>query len=395
MLIIGIFLFYNMWYKYAYSQRNIVLYGTAFAATACTLYDLLTSRSDISDVFPMGVLINLLMCMYSVITGLFVARNYDVLFSAVKTYVAFSLVCLVICYISHQEKSIDWLLNILIGVNILSAVYVMFRGSYYRGYGYILGSTQNPNNLGLAMNIGIFCAAYKTQRNKDKRLIYYGLAVLFYYIIVGCGSRKSLIAATLIMAMWLVPDAWQAWRKGNWMNRFILLCLVAIILFALRYYYQRIYVNTDIYNRMERLGSDEEGSSRARKLLYQYAFDFFQDRPIIGIGLDQFRVWSPSHGYAHSTYAEAIADWGLIGCSIYFFPVIWAGYELIKKIIAQKDNMARTVFALVAIELFLGIGQIWFYEIEHLIAWTIIYLFLRLNSEEQCKKEKQYRYVKA
>ena len=395
MLIIGIFLFYNMWYKYAYSERNIILYGTALAATACALYDLFTSRSDIEEVFPMGVLVNLLMCVYSIITGLFVAKNHDVLFSAVKTYAAFSLVCLVICYISHREGNIDWLLSILIAVNISSAIYVLFRGSYYQGYGNVLGPTQNPNDLGLAMNIGLFCLAYKARNNKGKRLLYYGLAVLFCYIIIDCGSRKCLIAAVLTLLAWFIPDAWQAWRKGNWMNRFILLCLVAIILFSIGYYYQRIYINTDIYNRMERLGSDDEGSSHFRKLFYQYALDYFQEHPIFGIGLQQFRVWNPYHAYAHSTYAEAIADWGFIGCSIYFFPVIWAGFELIKKTIAKTDNMTKTVLALFAMEIFLGVGQIWFYEFQHLLIWTIIYLFLKMNPEKQWIKEKQYIYVKA
>ena len=54
---------------------------------------------------------------------------------------------------------------------------------------------------------------------------------------------------------------------------------------------------------------------------YKIAWQIFVEKPLLGGGLNQFRYWSGTGAYSHSTYAEAIADFGLVGCIIYFFPI--------------------------------------------------------------------------
>lgn len=393
---IYLFLLYVFWFQYVFGARNSILYSTTFLAAACMLYDLLISHKSLKDLFPTGVLINLIMCIYSLAFGILVAMNQELLFSAVKTYVAFSLVCLVVCYIIKEENSIDWLIRIIIAIDILCAFYIIFKGYDKPGYGYVLGSEHNPNTLGMVMDLGLFCLAYQSQKNKKKTVLYAGLAILFLYTIINCGSRKGLIAAVIICFIWVFQQSRKTWHDGRWITRILLVILIIAIIFLIVYYYQNIYTKTDSFHRMEKLGDDSEFSSRNRMLYYQYALDYLQEHPLFGIGLQQFSVWNPYHQYAHSTYAEAVADWGTIGSLIYFIPVIWAVIKLLQ-MLRSKHNREKTqmLLALWIMEIFLGIGQIWFYNIGHMIAWTIVFIYIDMNYDKGSNMERQYKYVKA
>ena len=394
--LIYICVFYLFFLKYAFGERRIILYGTASLATLCMIVDLFIMRVNILELFPLGVLINPIMCVYSLITGILVATNQSSLISAVKTYAAFSLVCLVICYISVEEKKLDWMTNAIIIIDIISAVYVMTKGTYYRGYGYVIGADQNPNNLGLAMDLGLFCAALRARKDRKNILGSLAVAILFIYIIIGCGSRKSLFAAIIICALWMIPAVMDHWEKSGVCGKLVLILSILAAIGFVFYYYHHYYINTYSYTRMQTLGDNDEGSSGHRILFYKYALDYFLERPLLGIGLDQFSVWNPFHQYAHSTYAEALADWGIVGCMIYFIPSIWAGFKLISKMFSDKENRYATCIflAIWSVEIFLGLGQIWFYEIEHLITWTIIFVFLFLYRNVDISKMRAYKYVK-
>ena len=143
------------------------------------------------------------------------------------------------------------------------------------------------------------------------------------------------------------------------------------------------------------LGNNKDGSTVLREQYYQYAFNYFSEQPVFGIGLAHFAVRNPHHTYAHSTYAEVLADWGIVGSIIYLLPAIWAGLMLFKKIASRSaPKTATVVLGFWIMQVFLGIGQIWFYEIELLIAWTIIYLYVDSLSIEQNKIRRIPKYVK-
>ena len=391
-------IFYLFFWKYAFDERRIILYGTAGLATLCMIIDLLISRRDILAEFPWGVLLNPVMCVYSIITGIFIARNEVLLISAVKTYAAFSLVTMAIAYVTKKENSLDWFIDAIIIIDIISSIYVIANGTFFKGYGYILGPEQNPNNLGLAMNLGLFCVAFRARKDSKNVVISCMIALLFLYTIIECGSRKNLIASMIICVLWLIPLSVDAWKKSDWRGRILLIIVIGIATFLVVYYYNNYYVDTYIYNRMERLGAHDENSSASRIQYYKYAIEFFLERPVFGIGLIQYQVWNPlHHAYAHSTYAEALADWGIVGCTIYFMPAFCAGFKLMTRRHHDKErHAANVVFALWAAEIFLGIGQIWFYEIEHMIAWTVIYSYLQMTENAQLSEiGRKFKYVKA
>ncbi len=391
-LFVCVFFFYVFWFKYSYSENKFILYGSIGIAAICMVFDFLISDNALELRIPWGVLLNLVMCVYSLITGIWVAKNMEFLNNALKTYLCFSVMLLILCYVSQEENGIDWVFKALIGVCLVSSVYVIFKGYYWYGYGYTLSRDNNPNGLGVLMDIGVFSCIYRSKERPKYILVYLGMIVLFTYIIIGCGSRKCLIAAAIICLLAFFPLLKNLWATGDQIKRLIIVILVIALSYGIYYYFTHIYITSDSYQRMQGLGDSAEGSSAHRMLYYQYAWDYCKEHPFFGIGLNQFAIWNPFHQYSHSTYAEALADWGIIGCIIYFTPVILAGARLIRLLIYRENTyIARVILALWAMEIFLGIGQIWFFEPTHMIVWTVLFVIIEiLYANNNSGRESKY-----
>ena len=390
-----IFLAYVICFKFVFGEYPLILYGSVFVALLFMIIDIIVYEKNLLEICPYGVALNLIMCVYSLITGLYGAKHVGALLNATKTYFSFSLVCILICYISKEEHNIEWLANFLIIINIISAFFIIIRGYYISGYGYVLGPDNNPNTLALHMDIGLFCVAYKIRSGYKQVAKYLMITFLFIFIIINSGSRKCLIAAIIICTLWVIPFLFELWRTSN-INMRVAICFFTVItVFSIIYYYNHLYITTYSYNRMQHLKTFEEVSSIHRLLYYKYALDYFSQRPLFGIGLAQFTFWNPFQQYSHSTYAEAIADWGVIGSILYFAPVFISGNRIIRMILDDSKNfLPKVIFALWAMEIFLGTGQIWFYGIGHLLTWTLIYLLIDMNYRHEIVPRVELKYVK-
>ena len=74
-----------------------------------------------------------------------------------------------------------------------------------------------------------------------------------------------------------------------------------------------------------------------------------------------------------------------------------------KHILYEDMSFQNTIiFALICAELFLGVGQVFFLQAEHIIAWTIIYCYLQISMIQYADKDlkgqnkqiQKYRYLK-
>jgi hypothetical protein len=75
-----------------------------------------------------------------------------------------------------------------------------------------------------------------------------------------------------------------------------------------------------------------------------------------------------------------LADGGIFGCIIYFYPVIQTGFALVRK---NRKNMSYQVgmlLALFLVEIFLGTAIIFMYSFEHLIIWSFLYMTVEDSS---------------
>ena len=389
-------IFYILFYLQVWGDNHIVLYGTA-AATVLSMafYCFQQGYIDFSKV-PFGIWNNLIMVAYSLITGIFVATNYNASISSCMTFAEFSIVSIAICYVSCEEGSFEWVLKVLIVLAIVCAVYAPFRGAYWVGYGRTLSLTNNPHVFAAVMNLGIFSVAF-LRRNKERSISLFSalLILLFFYSIIECGSRKFLIASLCLIVIWLFASFKEQWMKSNYQQQIIWAVLSIAFLLLAVFFFRKMYAQSSLYFRMQE--TDDMGNQNRIKM-YLKAWDIFLEHPIFGSGYDQYKYLSVSNGvggYAHSTYAEAIADFGIVGCIMYFTPIVYVSCQILRKaFIVERNYGAMLLAALCIAELFLGLGQIFFMAFQHFLAWMILFFYSKKENPGEKTSYSQCRYFR-
>lgn len=375
---------YVMWYKWVFGENILILYTAAAISIISMLVGLLRSRASLTKVFPYGCINDVVMCVYSLFLGTFVAMSQSVLLSTIVTYFAFALVCLAFCYAS-QDTGFDWLLIGLILIALLCAVWTITKGYYRNGYGMVLSPTNNPHTLGFVMDTGLFAVAYRSKSRIKSFVWNLLLSTLFLYIIIQCGSRKCLLAAIIIVLPWLWIELKMIMKSGTFNQKLGIVLLVSLVVVGAAYYFFHTYINSISFERFENI--EESQSNRARLAFFGLGFKYLFDSPLFGIGLGQFAVHNPAGMYSHSTIPEAIASWGIIGSLLYFIPILTASGRAFVLAKARRDKKSVMIAALCAMELFMSFLQIYFYSLTHMILWAIIFVYIKRDNSSSNRSE--------
>ena len=126
-----VLMFYILFYLQIWGDNHLVLYGAAILTTvSMVIYCIQEGYFELSRV-PFGVWNNLIIVIYSLITGLFVAYKYDTVVSSCITLSAYSIVCIAMCYASSEEGSFEWVLKALIALAFICAMYAFIRGEVW------------------------------------------------------------------------------------------------------------------------------------------------------------------------------------------------------------------------------------------------------------------------
>ena len=369
---IFLFLLNLFWYSEAFESNPIFLYGgTLLVAISIAFYINGRRWSEIS--LPHGMQWWLVFGVYSTITGIVVATNRSVLCSSLVTYFAFLFVTACIVIVVKIEGSIHWILKQIVAITVLCALYTIFRGfDYYNGVIVrTMGPHNNPNTLGALMVFGSFSLFYLSKPQIKAMLYDVIFLMLFVYVVILTGSKKALLAAGILVCIW----AWGLFKgmrqSERLFNRICAYCLLAICVGGVIYYFATYYINTASFLRMQTLTTS--GSTNTRVGMYREAFDMFKSSPLFGVGYNQFRVLSHYGSYSHATYAELIADTGILGTFIFMYPIVFTGKKLVIGRFSSNRYYKSLLIALYAVEVFLGAMNIFFYEFNHLLMWTILF----------------------
>lgn len=106
--------------------------------------------------------------------------------------------------------------------------------------------TNNPNTLGVTMILGVFSIAYFAGTNYKKTIISFVIACWMLYTVVNCGSRKSLIAVVLIMALWAFSLYSETMRNGQIGAKIGIIAIIVGLIAVIAYYYLHYYQGTDM-----------------------------------------------------------------------------------------------------------------------------------------------------
>lgn len=337
--------------------------------------------------------------IYVSCASFFVAKNQNAFFDMFTYLIQLTALICCIVTIVIEQKDVNGVLLINIILFFVFILYLVFSNRWnwilYMGdnQSHKLGDINNPNGLGfMFLNAVMSLFIISPNEGKIKRLILQLLRIAM--IIFGCfmilqtGSRKTAIALLVFILTWLVFCKF----RGNDNPVKALGIFLFSVSFGLLFVYIAIpYIldNTYFGIRFRALQTGNDASALTRQLLYREAVAFFSDSPLIGIGLDQFRYHSVTGLYAHSDYAEVLADTGLIGCFLYFSIYFLLGYKLlgIRKNNPKKSAVWYTAGCLLSMmiaRLVINFGAVGFTTISNWLVMTPIIGFASLyNTREK------------
>lgn len=366
-----LFLYLN-WYKEIWGDKSIILYGSVIALTLSLVIPL--GKAKQLDFGCMTVFFKVLLVfgLYCFFSGIIVCKDRSLFLSSMVTYFCFLIVLFDCCLISQREGNWDWILKILLITALVCGLYTIVAGKP-RGNGgatvITLGPHNNPNTLAHVMIIGIYATVVSKRSVIKKQILTVLIVLLLSYVVVQTGSRKGLISIGILLLIWIISNIrllkWQANKRTY------ILSLIGIILFisVIIWYFRTYYKDSAISYRFMRLMNDEEDSANADRVqLYEFAFSLWKEHPIFGVGFNQFRVHCWENTYSHSVYAEVLSCTGTIGFLIIFVPVVHFLYKSIcfaKSTYGEQKYIYIMYMAGMLTELFLGVGNIWIYGVNH------------------------------
>ena len=352
---------------------------------------------NIKDI-PFGIWYQVFLALYFFTTSLLIAYDQSSSLHSVRQYIIYCIIMYAICLITNHKKSYAWLLKIINIAVMICCVHLVGWGHHYTTNRIVLSTNSNPNLLGTILNLGLFVVLFQTKMSIKSLTIYFPQICLLLYNIIMTGSRKSLIVSIALIIMWSFSTSIYIKNTGNKKQKFAVLILLLCAICALWYFYNTFVIHTAVIDRMQTMGNEESNGVRIE--MYKEALEIFYDKPLLGGGFDQYKFLSGRGGYSHSTYAEAIADFGFFGFVLYFVPYVLVVYHAYKLAFFENRSFCSLfVFGFCIVELFLGTVQIWFAEISHFFSWTLIFLIVQGIENESGigskLKDKRYRkYVK-
>lgn len=278
--------------------------------------------------------------------------NPDYSFPLIRIFLCFEFGTLV-CFVSKKEDDIKNILKGLILGAIISSIVVVYHQYQYIGImrlgNHIYGSAMEFSG---GITIAAYCCLFLWKVENKKK--YLALFVLFLAICALSGSRSALVYPFLfffLMNVFYFQKITKTIKTIMVLGGIGIVVLVACLKIP-------VFYNV-VGHRIETLLEDKtkDGSYMERKEMKEYAIKLWKEKPIIGWGCNGFSkkyalINKPV--YSHCDYTEILSCFGLIGATLFYFPII---IMLSRKNILQAMKLdwlqsflgAVTLFTIIAI----------------------------------------------
>lgn len=319
------------------------------------------------------------------------AANEEWAIGRFKRVLLITIFCVYVSFLVKNKRDFNTILKIFVLTRVLVALYILVildfstLGEMRIGAG-SLGDEWNANTIGMNLALATFSLFFilKTENTirKHTKIYYYVCMLLFSFIIVFTGSRKSLFILIFSIGFF----SFLIREKGK-VARF---SLVAMMLALVIYLSLNIPIFYNIIgSRIEGLLSSVTGqgvvdkSTDTRLLMIDTGFKFFLEKPLFGHGIDSFRQLyyniTGDFRYSHNNYIELLVSIGVVGTFIYYLGLIMVMLKSYK-----RDNV-YAVFSLALIVTFLiidyGLVSYTSTYIQFFICLTFISLFIIQKNE--------------
>lgn len=303
-------------------------------------------------------------------------------------------------YIDDTNRILNLFVRVTALINII--IIIIFRDTLFTrrlafswdGTGneyYVFGIefiTIGSNGLAFISAIAFLFSTYLYRSYNFKNKIYLFYNFLFLLTILATGSRKGLLV--LVVGYILMRLFFSNFSKK------VIYGLLFIMFIPVVYYIITkvpVFYETMGYRVEELLNlvlnkNVEDPSINTRIGLIEMATTYIQSRPLMGYGLDAFRLINPWGIISDNNYLEILVSSGFIGFIIYYSYVLFLIGDFI--VLKTKSNICKLAFIIFLCILLLEIGSVTYYERNYGFVFLILYYILykeksdlRLNSSQK------------
>ncbi len=293
---------------------------------------------------------------------------------AVAVYILISLVSALLCEIN--PKSVSEVTHLLLYAFMFACIYMGRHGMFTKwhfalflialAFGAINGIVQHFNEVGIlgrqAHHDRFPLRITGTFSNSLTFSGFYGMSLFFVLPFLQAGGRRFRIAVSIVLFL-LLTALVLAYARGA-----LLASGLTALLFVLR---RRKYIlhlaivviavivlvsllMPDFVSRFKAAFTEHltVQAEQSRMVMWMAAWDFFLEKPILGIGPGAFHaafeIWKPSPefeavAHAHNQYLEALSTTGLLGFVSFILILILIFRRLLESIRQEGEANAHPV----------------------------------------------------
>jgi len=209
--------------------------------------------------------------------------------------------------------------------------------------------------------------------------------IMFVYTVILSASRKSFLAAILLLMYWFAFCLQGVIGKISLGKKALTVAALVLIITVTFYLMAPFFQESFLVSRLTTLSSEGDEN---RVIMYKQAFEYFKSSPLFGVGFNNFRLLSATGTVSHSTYAEVLACTGLLGTFLYLGAYLTMAAKIIRILFSQdSDNsighQARLILGIFLVMVLLGTGVIHFYNLNFSIILATIVAFVQVHNERR------------
>jgi putative inorganic carbon (HCO3(-)) transporter len=310
----------------------------------------------------------------------------------------------------EEEGFAKKLINIIIGISALVALYAIFQ--HYTGIDYYHGKILDPipgtskfrsvGNFSIPLTYGFYAMVISflsfslafSEEDKTNRFASLTTRRIFYFLcaflcVTGnlfSGTRGTLIAQIFGFAVFFIFSQNRDRKQG------IPMFLIYFILI--------FFIDPDTFVRTNTLIQAKDlGSMDIRTVIWSTSFRIFLDHPLVGIGFGNFnrfyehylKIPSQIFGHAHNDFLNVAVNAGIIG----FIPFVWLWItiwrNLKRKYIQTEDRYVKSILkgGLVATSAYLVAAQFQCYYTDAIDFMILFFILAQAEVSDKIWRNKR------
>ena len=288
-----------------------------------------------------------------------------------------------ICF--QQENSIDAILKaVMCGYYAVIVYEIVFYGWDYfvmvmKDSTRVTSEFLNSNTLGMCASFAIIINLYLVL---SKRIPLWTMILAFFgaVVVFASGSRKALFSLFIGVLLYLMVRSFRKDQRTLPFLRFLIAVPIVIILI---YNVLQLPIFAGMMNRVEGMlniftGGTVEKSAMIRMSLVQLGVNLFKQHPILGIGIDNPRLFTygvvGESYYLHNNFIEILSSGGIVGTIVYY----WIYVKLLKSYIVRRnfdDPQYCICLVLLLLLLIMDYGMVSYYSKSTYVFLLLFVLF--------------------